>query len=547
MSHFFLTQASSILRSVHSRRSFEEIADQILKCAVQNSGSDHGSFIRVDWETETLMIVASHGRTWTRDKIHNRVKVGRGITGIVAESGQIYNCADVNSDPNYISFHPTVISELGVPIKVDGRVWGVLNLDSDQYAHYKEETVLKMELLTEMVASALEYRIQSERERNLSLSLAESEKLSTMGHLVAGIAHEVNNPLAAILGAAELFHESTGNAEFDEAIAIIRKQAIRAGSLVKQLLSFARTGSHEDRSHQNICEVVREAIDLVRPQMVFSGVDLKTDIATGHIPSEVNRVQIQQIVVNLITNAQQAIAETGTKDGRIQVRTQRVGDAVVIQVIDNGPGMSKETLSQIFQPFFTTKETGKGTGLGLSICKEIADAHHGELICISEPGKGCEFSLTLPVCEPAASSPELAAEETEEPRTTFSRKPNILIIDDEAPIRWMLKRLFTPVADRLVVTGSAEHGLEVAQEDAFDLIISDLHLPGMDGIEMRNRLGENTNTRFVLITGDASSSRIADFSQMDGVQVIQKPFELDKLLTISLKELSLLKEIALTN
>jgi len=537
MDHPFLSQACSILRLIHSRCSFEQIADEILKIAVESSRSDHGSFIRVDWETKKLHIVATSGNTWTPQKAHSQLEVGKGITGVVAATGKVYCCDDVRKDENYIPFLPSVISEIGIPVRVNDRVWGVLNLDSDQLAHYAEGTILKMQLLTEMVASAIEYRLQNERERDLCASMAEAEKMATMGHLVAGIAHEVNNPLAAILGTAQLFEGSTGNPDLDEAVEIIKKQATRAGDLVKQLLSFSRTSPEDGNSVQDITEVVREAEDLTRPHINFSGVALKTAIPLAPLHCRVNKTQIQQVVVNLLTNAEQAIAEAGDREGEITLSIDTEDDMVQIRVRDNGPGMSKETHAKIFEPFFTTKQQGKGTGLGLSISKDIAELHEGTLCCRSELGEGCEFILSIPLCDASKNEERLTAAPSVngDRREDTGEKPNILIIDDEAPIRWMLKRLFTPVANRLVVTDSAEEALAEATKGLFDIVISDLHLPGMDGIEMREALA-NPKMRFILITGDATSPRIETFARKEGVRVMQKPFQLNHLLEASLKK-----------
>lgn len=538
MNKDFLSLACSILRKIHARASFEEVAKEILEGAVESSNSQYGSFVRVDWRKRKLRIVATTGQSWTQERSEFELSVGQGITGHVASSGESYRSNDIKKDPIYIKVFDEVASELTVPVKVGGRVWGIINLDSDQTGHYDDTTVLRIELLAEMVASSIDFRLQTERERKLTSSLAEAEKLSTMGHLVAGIAHEVNNPLAAILGCAQLFEGHTGNADLDASMAMIRTQAKRAGDLVRQLLAFARMGRPDDREILNLAEMVREAIDLVIPHLRVSGVPVECRIMDESLLAEVNRTQIQQVLVNLVTNAQQAMSGAGQRDGRIRIELEKVAERAEIRVIDNGPGIPPETRQKIFDPFFTTKESGKGTGLGLSISRDIALFHHGALTCLSHPGEGCEFSLTLPIYAGDLTPVHDTTRITPPPMEPEMYKPSLLIVDDEAPIRWMLKRLFTSYAGTLALAASAEEAVEMWQDGPFDLVISDFHLPGKDGIELYELLGGQDLTRYVLITGNSSSPRVCQFGENPNVEVIDKPFELENLIDRSVRQLS---------
>ncbi|MAS93031.1 MAG: hypothetical protein CMO55_07515 [Verrucomicrobiales bacterium] len=542
MDEEFLRRACLILRRIHSRASFVEVANEILRCAVQSSNSHHGSFVRVDWNTRKLKIVATAGKVWTPERADLQLGVGKGITGYVAESGETYSSDDVRTDVHYVPVLETVVSELAIPVKVDGRVWGIINLDSDKVGHYNRTTILRMELLAEMVASAIEFRLQTERERNLTASLAEAEKLSTMGHLVAGIAHEVNNPLASILGCAELFSGSTGNTEVDRSMEVIRQQAKRAGDLVKQLLSFARVRRPEDLATASMNKVVRESLDLVSPVIRLSSVSLKSNLPEEDVLCRMNSTQIQQILLNLLTNAEQAIQEAGVTGGEVSVSLKTTETHCHIHIRDNGPGIDERTQAKIFEPFFTTKETGKGTGLGLSISKDIAHFHGGDLVCESKVGEGCQFTLSVPLCQQsdAAETGEGSATVIQQSRSPRGNiHPRVLIVDDEAPIRWMLKRLFTPLARTLKIAGSAEEGLAFAEGNEFDLVISDFHLPGIDGIEMFHQLAHMNIKRFILITGDSSSSRINRFRGLENVAVMEKPFELEELVEQALQDLDL--------
>lgn len=530
MEEEFLHRACAILRRIHARVPFAEVAAEILQSAVDESASDYGSFVRVDWEKGWLKIVATAGRSWTKERAQLRLQVGVGITGKVALTGKTYCCDNVAEDPNYVAVIDAVKSEVAIPVIVEDRVWGIINLDAEHPQRYRKATILRMELLAEMVASAIGFRLQMEKERELSASLMEAEKLSAMGHLVAGIAHEVNNPLAAILGCAELLREQADDSDMEASMEVICAQAKRAGDLVRQLLSFARIGSPDKREVLTMGMLISEVADMVRPTLKMAGIKLDAYAEEVGLVCEVNRVQIQQLLVNLINNAQQAMVESKTPGGVVALAARGAGDRIEISVSDNGPGLTPETQKRIFDPFFTTKAEGKGTGLGLSISRDIAHSHEGELTCRSPESGGCVFSLLLPRSENGERAG--TAEVATSPAPLSPRELKILVIDDEAPIRWMLKRLVSPLASICRVAQSAEEGLDFAGEYDFDFVVSDFHLPGIDGIELYERLSRKELRKFVLITGDSSSPRVANFARREGVAVLEKPFELEQLLSL---------------
>ncbi|MEM9017183.1 MAG: ATP-binding protein, partial [Verrucomicrobiota bacterium] len=515
------------MRKIQSRLPLRRICSDILQGAVADSKSDYGSFVRIDTDHQRLRIVATAGRSWTTERSGLQLEVGSGITGQVASTGNTYCCDNVADDPHYVRVLDQVVSELAIPVKVEGKVWGIINLDSDKEAHYDASCVLRMQLLAEMVASAIEFRLQMDRERALSKSLVEAEKLSTMGHLVAGIAHEVNNPLASILGCAELLKGGDHDEETETTVEVIATQARRAGDLVKQLLAFSRRDHAEGREITDIGELVCEVAELVLPSLRVAGFRLELDVPSEPPVANLNRVQIQQILVNLVTNATQAMVEAGLREGLVRMVASRDEGGIQIAVEDNGPGLLPGVQSQLFEPFFTTKEKGKGTGLGLSISRDIAHAHDGDLVCESERGEGCTFVLSLPVAE--APSKEAEKEQPHRSEKPIAEKPRILIVDDEAPIRWMLKKLLEPMAELLRDAPDAEAGFDFCRDHEFDLIISDFHLPGMGGIELYHKLEKTNLKKFVLITGDSSSPRIANFAQWDGVEVMEKPFDLGEI------------------
>jgi PAS domain S-box-containing protein len=230
-------------------------------------------------------------------------------------------------------------------------------------------------------------------ELKLRDQLVQSERLSAVGELVAGVAHEINNPLQTIIGSVELMLEEAPLPTLRADLEIVRREAARAGQIVRNLLSFVRRNA-PDRVAADLNEIIRATAGLREYHLQQQNIRLVTDLQSGVVPVLVNPEGIQQIVLNLILNAEQAILSEG-RGSRIIVRSYSSGHHQILEVEDDGPGVSAELRSRIFEPFFTTKEVGQGTGLGLSISHGIASAHGGSLSLCRHGENSC-FRLTLP-------------------------------------------------------------------------------------------------------------------------------------------------------
>jgi two-component system NtrC family sensor kinase len=362
-------------------------------------------------------------------------------------------------------------------------------------------------------------------ELRLREQLVHSERLSAMGELVAGVAHEINNPLQAIIGSVELMMDDhTDTLLLRRDLEIVRREAARAAHIVRNLLSFARR-SAPDRVAADLNEIVRDATELREYQLQKRNITLALQCASEALPVLVDPGQIQQVVLNLLVNAEQAIGHPSP--GTILIRTMRVGARQVVDVIDSGPGIEPELRDRIFEPFFTTKHAGDGTGLGLSISQGIAAAHGGALETC-ETGTGACFRLALPSHEPqelpAGPAPALPGVRT-----------RVVVVDDEEPIRRLLARLLV------------KRGYEVAEATAVDeaaalvatfnpgVVICDLRMPDGGGVELRRRLldaGSESACAFIFITGDLAAVQRRE-PELAGAHILPKPFtaaELDTLL-----------------
>jgi PAS domain S-box-containing protein len=234
-------------------------------------------------------------------------------------------------------------------------------------------------------------------ELKLRDQLVHSERLSAIGELIAGVAHEINNPLQTIVGCVELMIEERRESGQIRDLELVRQEAGRAGQIVRNLLAFVRRSS-PDRASADLNQLVRATARLREHQLFLRNITLKLELHPSVLPVLVNREEIQQIVLNLVMNAEHAIGDAG---GSITVRTDARDNTHTVQVTDDGPGINPELKGRVFEPFFTTKDVGEGTGLGLSLALGIATAHGGNLeLCQPEAGhtdrKGASFKLTLP-------------------------------------------------------------------------------------------------------------------------------------------------------
>src|SRR5436305_3737723 len=253
--------------------------------------------------------------------------------------------------------------------------------------------------MAEPGSAVLVFEDQTDR-RRLQEQLIQSEKMSAIGQLIAGVAHDLNNPLASVVGFSDFLAEAGVPASLEEPLQVIRQEAERAATIVKNLLSFARTQEGE-RVRQPIQPLLDSTLVLLTNPPMTHKVEATMDVEPGLPEVEVDANQIKQVFVNLINNACQAIA-SDAPSGRIWISAKRAQDVIAVSVTDSGPGMTEELAARVFEPFFTTKREGEGTGLGLSLCQGSMKEHGGHIALDTRPGGGATFTLELPIGARAA-------------------------------------------------------------------------------------------------------------------------------------------------
>ncbi|MDQ6633391.1 MAG: ATP-binding protein [Gemmatimonadota bacterium] len=365
-------------------------------------------------------------------------------------------------------------------------------------------------------------------EREMRLRLMESDRLAAVGELVAGVAHEVNNPLSSISAFAQLLlRDGSLTHPQRESIEVIRAETMRASQVVKDLLAFARR-SEPQQAPLDINGVVSRTLRMRQYQFSEAAVRAVPDLA-DHLPSVMGDArQLQQVCLNLLTNAVQAMSLRG--GGTLQVRTYAAEGAVRLEVTDTGPGILPEARAHIFEPFFTTKKEGEGTGLGLSVSYGIVTAHGGTIEVVDTGAHGTTFRVSLP----AASAPANAQETTREPPLTL-RSPlagiKLLFVDDEPALRSGMQAFGALRGFTVLTASDGLAALETARTTGVDAVVCDLRMPGMDGFAFHEQLRRERPglaERTVFITGDVvtiTGTRGSTARQ----PVLTKPFAFDRI------------------
>ena len=377
--------------------------------------------------------------------------------------------------------------------------------------------------------SVLLFEDTTDRHR-LQDQLIQSEKMSAMGQLIAGVAHDLNNPLASVVGFSDYLAEA---GEIPEALAeplqVIRQEAERAATIVRNLLSFARKQEGE-RQSQAIRPLLESTLALLRNQLMALKVEAILEIEPGIPPLAVNANQIKQVFVNLIVNAAQAIA--GTKrpaGGHIWITARRWLDGCSVSIADDGPGIAEELAQRVFEPFFTTKPEGQGTGLGLSISQGIVKEHGGRITLDSAPNQGATFTVELPGTVAARSSGGHAM-----PGTAGERL-RILVVDDEPHILHYMRVTLEAWGHTVEVASDGSDAVERALAQPFDVIVCDLRMPRLGGREMYEGLAAEhpeVADRVIFATGDTVRGDTLHFLESLGRPFLHKPFTLAELRTV---------------
>jgi PAS domain S-box-containing protein len=417
--------------------------------------------------------------------------------------------------------------------RVDGApIWIEVSATSSHQplpAGQPQQSVLHVEALVRDVSERKKLDDQS---RDGRFQMQQAEKMAALGQTISGVAHELNNPLATILSWAERLSERNVDAKTKEGLGVILGESERAARIVRNLLTFARK-RQTTRAMVDLNQVVRETLALRAYEQKVSNIDVVQALASGVPDVFADGHQIKQVLLNLLINAEQACLGASGK-GTIVVRTSHDADrgSAVLEVNDDGPGVPEERQNKVFDPFFTTKEVGRGTGLGLTVAYAIVQEHGGRIWLTSKSGQGASFFVELPVTGQHLNAP--AARAAQQPISLEAFKGlRVLVVEDEPALAVAVSEALTDAGFTVDRAGDGEEGLTRLTEARYDLIVCDLKMPRIDGMQFYRAMAAATPAlarRVIFVTGDVAGTDAERFLEETGCRWLSKPFRLGDLL-----------------
>jgi two-component system NtrC family sensor kinase len=371
-------------------------------------------------------------------------------------------------------------------------------------------------------------------QRLLEAQLIQNDKMASIGQLVSGVAHELNNPLTSIAGLAELLLEREIPDLTRGHLGVIRDQAERAGRIVRNLLTFARKGVPEQTA-VDLNEVLNSTTLLIMYDLQRHGIELETALSPEPVLVRGDQYELQQVLLNLVTNAVQAVSTLPPgRSRRIVLVTERHDGDAVLRVRDSGAGVPPHLIPHLFTPFFTTKAPGEGTGLGLSLSYGLVKAHGGLLAYEARPQGGAEFRITLPCYASAAALP---GEEPAAPRPAMAQR--ILVVDEDPAVHRLVSALFTSEGHVVEAVRSGAQGLRMLRERHFDLVIADaMARAGATQLFVHAVASECPDACRRLILGHAGGGEPVEEGTDGGVRRVHKPFNLRDLRILGMEILA---------
>ncbi len=412
--------------------------------------------------------------------------------------------------------------------RADGVEARLRRLDGSEFPASLSWRNIEMDDRPVIVGSILDLTATRAAEAELARSreaLAQSERVNALGSLLAGVSHELNNPLAVIVAQSLILEELLAGTGHEERARRISSAAERCARIVRTFLAMARQRQPERRS-TDVNDLVRSVLDIAGYGLRTAGVDMHCRFADGLPSLEVDPDQMHQVLLNLVVNAQHALQEIPAPR-RIEIETSLEGGDLQIVIADNGPGVPDEIRSRIFDPFFTTKAQGVGTGIGLAFSLGVVQAHNGRLDLLDRPG-GAHFRLLLPVEGPAPA----AAAKSPMARSGAGVGRTALVIDDEPEVGEVLAEFLEADGFAVTTVGNGADARARLNDGDFDAVFCDLRMPGMDGpalFDWTSRTRPGVAGRFIFVTGDTLGGAAARFLERADRPIVEKPFSRDSI------------------
>ncbi|MEM0990224.1 MAG: PAS-domain containing protein [Pseudomonadota bacterium] len=504
-------------RDVTDERRAEEQALAKLTDTVQ--ALDTGLLL---WDADLNFVFANDRLKGEFNNGKNAPRVGEPITTVVrrlVESG-FYALPDGMDGESYVALAVRMVREMRRGIEIpaaDGRTFRL-----SAYPTKDDGRVVAFNDVTGQRQAEAELARQRE-------AAHQNEKLSAMGELLAGVAHELNNPLSVVVGYAMMLQNAELDPKLKRQVDNVAQAAERCARIVKAFLAMARQRPVELR-RCSLNELMMAAVDMVGHRLRGAGIEVSIDLDPDLPDVEADEDQIIQVFTNLLVNAEQAL-DGRPAPRRLHLRSflDRAAGKAVARISDNGPGIEPEVMPRIFEPFFTTKEVGTGTGIGLAFSHRVVASHGGRMTVRSSPGKGARFYIRLALCADLETKADKLAPEC------APGPGRVLVVDDEVRVAELLREVLEEAGHQVQTLTSPEDALEVLRTQRYDAIISDMKMPGMDGRQFHNSLYQIDPAlarRTGFVTGDSMSRQVAEFLDRCGQPHLEKPVTPREILTL---------------
>jgi signal transduction histidine kinase/CheY-like chemotaxis protein len=371
----------------------------------------------------------------------------------------------------------------------------------------------------------------TQEKKEMEIKAHVASRLATVGQMAAGICHEINNPLTAVMGYSDMLATQDLPEDTKQELEYIHEGSRRIANIVRQLLAFSRETKPE-KTMVDINGIMENTLKLREYELRIANIKVLTELAHDLPYTLADAGQLQQVFINIVLNAE-AEMKLAHGQGTLLVKTEYVDDTIRILFKDDGPGILKENIDRIFEPFFTTRKVGEGTGLGLSVCHGIIKEHNGRIYVRSERGKGATFIVELPIST-KSKRPEMPSTAPQETTQIYTRKGSILIIDDEPSVLQFLEQYLTTEGHYVDAVDNANDALRAFNNKRHDLILMDILMPDIGGIELYKkfeRMDKSVGDRVLIMTGDILGKPTKAFLSKTSAPYIEKPFDVDALMT----------------
>jgi signal transduction histidine kinase/ActR/RegA family two-component response regulator len=522
-----ITALHTIMTAVGQSLDLVVVQEAALTAAMEATQTRRGVIRLLDEETQDLVIAAHRGLSQRYTQGRERLPLQESLAAPAAQQGMVV----VVRTEDYPNEHPAraALMDEGIkvfanaPLTARDRLVGYLAVFDPPDGTFPRSQLILLQTMGQQIGLAIDHaRVYGQLARAFrelkaaQAKLIASERLTALGEMASGVAHDFNNRLMVILGRTQLLLLKAGDPDLSRGLQLIEQTALESAETVRRMLEFTRRRHDQPSAPIQLASLVEEIIEETRSKTQAQGIALET--ALEPVPPVLGHAQeLREVLTNLISNA----VDATPSGGRIILRTWSAGDQVEVSVEDTGVGMSEATAARAFEPFFTTKGPNRA-GLGLSLAYGIIVRHQGQIRVSSQEGRGTKVTILFPAAGEAQPTP---------PSTPQVSPVRILVIDDDEAVREALKEMLATRAHQVTEAASGPEGLALLETTGFDLVFTDLRMPGMTGWEVARQVkARRPGTPVVLITGWGAAIDPNQLQTSEVDRILFKPLQMEELL-----------------